>query len=192
MKHLIRLLAIVMALIISAQTFAEKPTTMPTSVLDLTVKDIDEKDHDLSQYKGKVVLIVNVASKCGFTKQYAGLQKLYEDKKDAGLVILGFPANNFGSQEPGSNEEIKAFCSSKFDVTFPMMAKSSCKGEDKSPVFRFLTEKATAGELAGDIKWNFNKFLIGRDGKLIARYESKVAPDDAKLIEAIDAAIAMK
>jgi glutathione peroxidase len=181
-----------MACLIAAQTFAQRPATMPTSVLDQTVKDIDEKDHDLAQYKGKVVLIVNVASKCGFTKQYAGLQKLYEDKKDGGLVILGFPANNFGSQEPGSNEQIKEFCSSKFSVTFPMMAKVSVKGDDKSPVFKFLTEKPTAGELAGEIKWNFSKFLIGRDGQLIARYESKVAPDDAKLIEAIDAAIGTK
>jgi glutathione peroxidase len=189
---MIRLSAIVMACLIAAQTFAQRPATMPTSVLDQTVKDIDEKDHDLAQYKGKVVLIVNVASKCGFTKQYAGLQKLYEDKKDGGLVILGFPANNFGSQEPGSNEQIKEFCSSKFSVTFPMMAKVSVKGDDKSPVFKFLTEKPTAGELAGEIKWNFSKFLIGRDGQLIARYESKVAPDDAKLIEAIDAAIGTK
>ncbi len=169
-------------------TLAE-PTTMPTTALDHVVKDIEDKDHDLSQYKGKVVLIVNVASKCGFTKQYAGLEKLYENYKDKGLVVIGFPANNFGGQEPGSNEQIQEFCSSKFNVTFPMMSKVSVKGDDKAPLFKYLTEKPTAGDLAGEIKWNFNKFLIGKDGKIVARYESKVAPEDKKLIGEIEAAL---
>jgi glutathione peroxidase len=166
-----------------------EPATMPPSVLDNVVKDIDDKDHDLSQYKGKVVLIVNVASKCGFTKQYAGLEKLYESHKEKGLVVLGFPANNFGGQEPGSNEQIKEFCSTKFDVSFPMMAKISVKGEDKHAVYKFLTEKETAGDFAGEIKWNFNKFLIGRDGKIVARYDSKVAPESEQLIKDIDKAL---
>lgn len=165
-------------------------TPMPPSVLDQVVKDIDDKDHDLSQYKGKAVLIVNVASKCGFTKQYAGLEKLYEQYKDKGLVVIGFPANNFGGQEPGSNEEIKEFCSTKFDVSFPMMAKISVKGDDKAPVYKFLTEKETAGDFAGEIKWNFNKFLIGRDGKIVARYDSKVAPQSEQLTKDVEAALA--
>jgi glutathione peroxidase len=174
--------------LVSTLTLAES-ADMPTSVLNNVVKDIDDKDHDLSQYKGKVVLIVNVASKCGFTKQYAGLEKLYQAHKDKGLVVIGFPANNFGGQEPGSNEEIKEFCSAKFDVTFPMMAKISVKGDDKHPVYKFLTEKETAGEHAGEIKWNFNKFLIGRDGKIIARYDSKVAPESEQMTKAIEAAL---
>ncbi len=177
------------ALALFATVAHSEPTTMPTSVLDNVVKDIDEKDHDLAQYKGKVVLIVNVASKCGFTKQYAGLEKLYEKYKDKGLVVIGFPANDFGKQEPGSNAEIKEFCTSKFEVSFPMMAKISVKGEDKHAVYKFLTEKETAGDFAGEIKWNFNKFLIGRDGKIVSRYDSKVAPESEQLTEAIEAAL---
>lgn len=166
------------------------PATRPASALDYTVKDIDGKDVDLSAYKGKVVLIINVASKCGFTKQYGGLEKLYEQHKDAGLVLIGFPANNFNSQEPGTDEEIKTFCTSKYGVTFPMMSKISVKGDDKSPVYKFLTEPETAGEFAGEIKWNFNKFLLDRSGKIIARFDSKVAPDSAELTSAIEKALA--
>lgn len=168
------------------------PTTRPASALDFTVKDIDGNDVDLSAYKGKVVLIINVASKCGFTKQYGGLEKLYEEHKDAGLVLIGFPANNFNEQEPGTDEEIKTFCTSKYGVTFPMMSKISVKGDDKAPVYQFLTEPDTAGEFAGEIKWNFNKFLLDRSGKIIARYDSKVAPDSAELTGAIETALATK
>src|SRR6266699_2483748 len=137
--------------------------------LDFTVQDIDGKDVKLSDYKGKVVLIVNVASKCGFTPQYTGLEALYEKYKDQGFVILGFPANNFGKQEPGSNDQIKEFCASKFSVTFPMMSKISVKGDDIAPLYKFLTSN---GEFAGDIEWNFNKFLVDRNGNVIARYPS--------------------
>lgn len=165
------------------------PTTQPSSVLDHVVKDIDDKDYDLAQHKGKVVLIVNVASKCGFTKQYEGLEKLYEKYKDKGLVVIGFPANNFGGQEPGENAQIKEFCQSKFSVTFPMMGKISVKGDDKAPVYKFLTEKETAGEFAGDIKWNFNKFLIGRDGKIAHRYDSKVTPESEQMEKDVEAAL---
>jgi glutathione peroxidase len=166
------------------------PATKPATALDFVVKDIDGKDVDLAQYKGKVVLVVNVASKCGFTKQYAGLEALYDQQKENGLVVLGFPANNFNGQEPGSDEEIKTFCTNTYGVTFPMMAKLSVKGEDKAPLYRYLTEPSTANEFAGEISWNFNKFLIGKDGKIVARYPSNVAPDDPKLVDAVKSALA--
>ena len=172
---------------------AAAPTTMPASaegVHAFSVQDIDGKTVDLSSYKGHVLLIVNVASKCGFTPQYAGLEKLYEQRKDSGFVILGFPANNFNHQEPGTADEIKAFCTGKYNVTFPMMAKLSVKGDDKAPLFKFLTEPATAGDKAAEVGWNFNKFLIGKDGKLIQHYLSKTTPEDPELAKAIDAATA--
>src|SRR6266699_1405352 len=125
--------------------------------LDFTVKDIDGKDVKLADYKGKVVLIVNVASRCGNTPQYAGLEKIYEKYKDKGLIVIGFPANNFLAQEPGTDEQIKAFCTSKYNVAFPMMSKISVKGDDKAPLYKFLTEKETAGDFAGDVEWNFGK-----------------------------------
>jgi len=162
-----------------------------TAALTHNVKDIDGNDYDLTQLKGKVVLVVNVASKCGFTKQYPALEALYEKHKDAGLVIVGFPANNFNGQEPGSNEEIKEVCTAKYGVTFPMMAKISVKGDDIHPVYKDLT--VNTGPFAGDIGWNFNKFLIARDGQtILARFASDVKPTDAKLTEAVDAALAKK
>jgi glutathione peroxidase len=147
------------------------------------VQDIDGKDVDLSQYKGKVVMIVNVASKCGYTPQYKGLEALYKKYEGQGFVILGFPANNFKGQEPGTNEEIKQFCTSKYNVTFPMMSKISVKGEDQAPLYKMLT-----GE-KGEVTWNFNKFLVGKDGKLIEHFDSKVKPEDAKLTGAVEAAL---
>ncbi len=182
-------LIVLCTLVLTTSTLFSEPTTMPSSVLDYTVKDIDGNDYDLAQLKGKVVLIVNVASKCGFTKQYAGLQKLYETYKDRGLVVVGFPANNFNGQEPGSSEQIKQFCTNTFNVTFPLMEKVSVKGDDKAPVYQFLTGKDTAGKFAGDIKWNFNKFLIGRDGAIANRYDSKVTPEDETLVKEIEAAL---
>jgi glutathione peroxidase len=164
----------------------------PASPLDFTVKDIDEKDTSLSQYKGKVVLLVNVASKCGFTPQYTALEKLYMDHKDQGFVIIGFPANNFHSQEPGTDEEIKAFCSSKYSVSFPLMSKISVKGDDKAPLYKFLTEEPTAGVFKGDITWNFNKFLVDRNGNVIARFASPTKPDDPKLVAALQSALDAK
>lgn len=175
--------------ILAASHVGAEPTTQPASVLDHVVKNIDGEDYDLSQLKGKVVLIVNVASKCGFTKQYAGLENLYKTYRDKGFVVVGFPANDF-NQEPGSNQQIKEFCTSRFDVTFPMMAKVSVKGEQKHPVYRFLTEEPTAGAFAGEIKWNFNKFLIGRDGNILARYDSKVSPEDEQLLKDVEKALA--
>jgi glutathione peroxidase len=157
------------------------------SPLTGTVKKIDGKDVDLSAYKGKVVLIVNVASRCGYTGQYAGLQKLYDAYKDKGLVVLGFPANEFGAQEPGTDAEIATFCSSKYGVTFDMFSKIVVKGANKAPLYKALTEGATP---AGEVGWNFEKFLIGRDGKIVGRYKSGVAPDDAKLKGVIEAELA--
>ena len=150
---------------------------------EFTLNSIDGKPAPLSAYRGKVVLIVNVASRCGFTPQYAGLEALYEKYKDRGFVILGFPANNFGGQEPGTNEEIKTFCSSKYNVTFPMYSKISVKGDDKAPLYQFLT--ATGGE----IQWNFTKFLVDKDGKVVARFEPKVTPESPEVAEAIEKAL---
>ncbi len=157
------------------------------SPLTGTVKKIDGKDVDLSAYKGKVVLIVNVASRCGYTGQYAGLQKLYDTYKDKGLVVLGFPANEFGAQEPGTDTEIATFCTSKYGVTFDMFSKIVVKGPGISPLYKTLTESA---DPKGDVGWNFEKFLIGRDGKIVGRYKSGVAPDDAKLKGVIEAELA--
>lgn len=159
------------------------------SIYDFTMKDIDGKDVVLSIYTGKVVMIVNVASKCGFTGQYKGLEKLYQAYKDKGFVILGFPANNFMGQEPGSNEEIKQFCSLKYNVTFPVFSKISVKGDDQHALYKFLTEKATNPEHSGAITWNFNKFLAGKDGKIINRFGTRTDPEDKEVVKAIEAAL---
>jgi len=155
------------------------------NVYDFTLNSIDGTPAPLAAYKGKVLLLVNVASKCGFTPQYTGLEAIYEKYKDQGLVIAGFPANNFGGQEPGTNEEIKTFCTRKYSVTFPMYAKISVKGADIAPLYEFLTKST-----GGDIKWNFTKFLIGRDGTIVERFESPVKPDDPKMTAAIEKALA--
>ncbi|MEW6130321.1 MAG: glutathione peroxidase [Acidobacteriota bacterium] len=160
-----------------------------SSIYDFTMKSIDNKDIKLDAYKGKVVMIVNVASKCGYTPQYEGLQKIYNKYKDQGFVILGFPANNFMGQEPGTNEEIKEFCSLNYGVTFPMFAKISVKGEDKHVLYKYLTEPTTNPQYAGEITWNFNKFLIGKDGKIINRFSTKDKPEDEKVTQAIEQAL---
>jgi len=148
--------------------------TAPSTVYDFKVKDIDGKDFKLSKYKGKKLLIVNTASKCGYTKQYAELQKLADQYKDK-VVVLGFPANNFNGQEPGTNTEIKEFCSKNFGVTFPLSEKVSVKGLDIAPIFQYLTTQENP-DFTGEIKWNFEKFLIDENGKLIHRYRSAVTP----------------
>lgn len=154
-------------------------------VLGFKMKGIDGKDVDLASFKGKVVLFVNVASQCGLTPQYEGLQKLYDQKKDKGLVILGFPANNFGAQEPGSEEEIEKFCKTKYKVTFPMFAKISVKGKDIDPLYKKLA--ATGG---GEPSWNFTKYLVDRDGNMVKRFDPKVKPDDSELVKKIDELLA--
>jgi len=159
------------------------------SIYDFTMKDIDGKPVPLSGFKGKVILIVNVASKCGFTKQYKGLQELYTKYSDKGLVILGFPANNFLRQEPGTDEEIKSFCSLNYGVTFPMFSKISVKGKDMHPLYRFLTDKEIHPDTGGKITWNFNKFLAGRDGKIIHRFGSRTKPLSDKLVKALEQAL---
>jgi glutathione peroxidase len=160
------------------------------SIYDIAVKDIDGKDTTLNAYKGKVVLIVNVASKCGFTPQYKNLEAVYQKYKDQGFVILGFPCNQFGGQEPGSDEEIKQFCTSKYSVTFPLFDKIEVNGPNRHPLY-----VALAGEnspFPGNITWNFNKFLISRDGKILKRFDSKIKPDAPAATEAIKAALAAK
>jgi glutathione peroxidase len=162
------------------------------TVLDFKMKDIDGKDVKLKKYKGNVLLVVNTASKCGYTPQYEALESTYEKYKGQGFYVLGFPANNFGGQEPGTAAEIKEFCTSKYKVTFPMFAKISVKGEDQDPLYSYLTSKETNPEFAGDIKWNFSKFLIDRKGKIVARFEPKVKPDSPEVVAAIEKYIAMK
>jgi glutathione peroxidase len=160
------------------------------SIYDLKLKDIDGKDTSLSAYKGKVLLIVNVASKCGYTKQYAGLEAIQQKFQKQGFTVLGFPCNQFGGQEPGSNEEIKQFCTSKFNVTFPMFDKIDVNGANRNPLFVALAGKESP--FPGDIKWNFGKFLIGKDGKILKRFGSGDAPESPEVISAIEAALAVK
>ena len=161
-------------------------------VLSYTVKNIDGEKVDLSQYKGKVLLIVNVASRCGLTPQYKGLQAMHEKYKDDGLAILGFPCNQFGRQEPGTEEEIKEFCTSKYDVDFDMFAKVNVNDKPDEPqadLYKYLTSKDAVGDKAGPISWNFEKFLVGRDGK-IQRFSPRTTPDDEELVKAIEAELA--
>lgn len=158
----------------------------PTSIHSFTVQDIRGRNVNLADYKGKVLLVVNTASKCGFTPQYKELQELYARYSDKGLVIIGFPANNFMSQEPGSNEEIAEFCEVNYGVKFPMMSKVSVKGDDMHPLFKMLTA-AENPDFKGDINWNFEKFLISADGQLNRRFRSRVAPSDRELIAAVEA-----
>jgi glutathione peroxidase len=156
-----------------------------SGIYSFTLNSIDGQPAPLADYKGKVVLLVNVASKCGFTPQYSALEATYEKYKSQGFVILGFPANNFGAQEPGTNEEIKTFCSRKYNVTFPMYAKISVKGEDQAPLYSYLT-KDTGPGITGDIKWNFTKFLVNRNGNVVQRFESAVTPDSPEMVAAIE------
>ena len=160
------------------------------NVYDYTLNTIDGQPAPLSAYKGKVVMLVNVASRCGFTPQYTALEAIYEKYKDRGFVIVGIPANNFGAQEPGTNQEIKTFCQSKYNVTFPMMSKVSVKGEDKTPLYQYLTDKTANPKTGGDIQWNFTKFLVGPDGQIITRFEPAVTPDSPEVTGAIEKALA--
>jgi glutathione peroxidase len=162
------------------------------SPLDFTMKDIDGKDVPLSKYKGKVVLIVNVASKCGLTPQYEQLQQLHDKYKDKGLTILAFPANNFMGQEPGTNAEIKEFCQTKYKVGFELFSKVSVKGDDACELYKYLTTRSQDTRKRGDIEWNFAKFLVDREGNLIDRFKPKVKPDDAELTKAVEEALAAK
>jgi glutathione peroxidase len=181
----------VLAVALSTAVADTAPTTRPAgSVLEATAQDAAGQPVKLEQYRGNVLLIVNVASKCGFTPQYAQLEQVYQKYKDRGLIILGFPANDFGHQEPGTNEQIQQFCQANYGVTFPVFAKLVAKGEGQSPLYQYLTSKQTNGEFAGAIGWNFTKFLVSREGKVVARYDSATKPDDAKVTSAIEAELA--
>ncbi len=159
------------------------------SFYSFKVDTIDGKAVELSKYKGSVVLVVNVASKCGLTPQYAGLESMYKNYKDKGFVVLGFPANEFGRQEPGTNAQIKEFCAATYKVNFPMFSKIVVKGEGIHPLYSWLLQQT---DNKADIEWNFAKFLIGRDGNVIARYSPKTKPDDATLVAALESALAQK
>lgn len=172
--------------------FNPSPTTPPKekSMYEFAMKDIDGNVVKLDAYKDKVVMIVNTASKCGFTPQYEGLQALYDKYKDKGFTILGFPANNFMGQEPGTEKEIKEFCTLKYKVTFPMFSKISVKGTDQHPFYTFLTNKGSNPGFEGDITWNFEKFVADRNGKIVARFSPKVTPEDPEIIETIEKTLA--
>lgn len=180
MKHLLLSLLLATSLAGAAET----------SLQDIPLKDIDGKDTSLKAYQGKVLLVVNVASKCGLTKQYTELQALHEKFKDQGFTVLGFPCNDFGAQEPGTNEEIKTFCSTKYNVSFPMFDKLHVKGPEQHALYSALTGKG--GAFPGDVKWNFGKFLIGKDGKPLHRFEPRTPPDAPAVVAAIEKAIAAK
>ncbi len=176
-RHLISLVGVIV--------LGAMPLLADSGVYNFTLSSIDGNPTPLSTYKGKVVLLVNVASRCGYTPQYSALESLYEKYKDQGLVILGFPANNFGAQEPGTNAEIKNFCSTKYNVSFPMFSKVSVKGDDTTPLYQFLTQKANPA-VAGEIKWNFTKFLVDRSGRVVARFEPAVTPDSPEVVAAVE------
>ncbi|MFZ0803585.1 MAG: glutathione peroxidase [Terriglobales bacterium] len=160
-------------------------TFAASNIYDFTLPNIEGKPMPLTDFKGKVILMVNVASQCGYTPQYTALEAIYEKYKAQGFVIVGFPANNFGAQEPGTNEEIKTFCTRKYSVTFPMYSKVSVKGDDQTPLYQYLT-KDTPAPIAGDINWNFTKFLVDRKGNVVQRFESKVTPDSPEVTSAIE------
>jgi len=183
--NILSLVTLVAGITVTASLIAGESTLQ-----SIPLKDIDGKDTSLKTFAGKVVLAVNVASQCGNTPQYAGLQSLYEKFKDKGLVVIGFPCNDFGAQEPGSNEEIKSFCSTNYRVTFPMMDKLHVKGAEQHPLYKELT--GPAATFPGNVRWNFGKFLIGRDGTVAARFEPDVEPDDSGLLKAVEDALAKK
>jgi len=183
---------LVVGCLLSSCKQQEKTAQIPepkSKLYSFTLNDIDDQPVSLSQYEGKVLLLVNVASRCGFTKQYADLQKLYERYNTQGFFVLGFPANNFRSQEPGSNTEIKEFCMTNFAVTFPLFSKISVKGDDIAPLYAWLTDPNQNPDFGGPITWNFNKFLIDRTGRVVARFDSKIKPLDNELVAAIETAL---
>lgn len=192
-----RVVVIISLVIVVAAGFGvalvlNRPQAAPAterSMYEFTMKNIDGQDVKLDAYKGKVVMIVNTASKCGLTPQYEGLEALYDKYKDRGFVVLGFPANNFMGQEPGTEKEIKEFCKLKYDVSFPMFSKISVKGADQHPFYAFLTGKTSNPGFDGDISWNFEKFLADRSGKIIARYSPKTTPNDPEIVKAVEGAL---
>jgi glutathione peroxidase len=183
---------IVLACGLSLAPAADQGDSKVSGVLNFTMKTLDGKDVDLAKYQGKVVLLVNVASKCGYTPQYKELEAVYEKYGKEGLVVIGVPANEFKQQEPGTNEQIAEFCRSTYNVQFPMLAKAVVKGEGQCPLYKYLTDETTDPKFAGPIKWNFTKFLVGRDGQVVARFEPKVKPDSDEVLKAIETELAKK
>jgi len=191
MRLLVRSLLVVAATCcVAVAQAAEKETKKAPEALNFKMKSLTGKTVDLSKYKGKVVMIVNVASQCGLTPQYEGLEELHEKYADKGLAILGFPANEFGAQEPGSDEEISEFCEKNYGVKFDMFSKVVVKGEGQCPLYKFLTSKETEPQPAGDISWNFEKFVIGRDGKIVARFAPKTKPESEEVVSVIEEQLA--
>ena len=182
MKFMALFGALLLAQVVSAEA--------PAAIHSIPLKDINGKATSLKAYQGKVFLVVNVASQCGLTPQYQALEAVHQKYQAKGFAVLGFPCNDFGAQEPGSNEEIKKFCSSKYSVTFPLFDKLHVKGPEQHPLYVALTGKTSP--FPGDVKWNFGKFLIGRDGKILKRFEPGVTPDSVEVTQAIDAALAGK
>ena len=182
MKKTVMLLCILSAGVLFAETM--------TKLQEIPIKDVNGKDTSLKAYDGKVLLVVNVASKCGLTPQYRELQAVHDKYKAKGFSVLGFPCNDFAGQEPGTNEEIKQFCSTKYNVTFPLFDKLHVKGTEQHPLYAALSGKSSP--FPGDVKWNFGKFLVGKDGKILQRFEPKVTPDSPEVIEAIEKALANK
>lgn len=183
------LLAVAAVVFLATRSFgAEQPSTGATSPLEFTLTANDGTPHPLSQYRGKVVLLVNTASRCGFTKQYSGLQQLWTTYRERGLVVIGIPSNDFMGQDPGTDGEIREFCTRSFGVTFPLMAKVVVKGKDQVPLYRYLTAESPK---PGGIGWNFAKFLVGRDGQVINRYAPTTGPESKDLVAAIEAALAV-
>ena len=180
-------LCYLLALLVCGNVFAAE--TMP-KLRDIPLKDINGKETSLKNYDGKVLLVVNVASKCGYTPQYKSLEAIHQKYKDQGFSVLGFPCNDFGAQEPGTNEEIKEFCSSKYNVSFPLFDKIHVKGPEQHPLYKELSGKGSP--FPGDVKWNFGKFIISRDGKILKRFDSAAKPDSPQVTEAIEAALAAK
>jgi glutathione peroxidase len=191
-SSLASLLGLAMGMASLAVVAAEPSAKQPASVLDFHAKDINGTDVPLSKYQGKVLLIVNTASQCGLTPQYKGLEAAFEKYKDQGFEVLGFPANEFGKQEPGTNEEIKRFCNTKYSVTFPMFSKIVVKGEGIHPLYDYLTSEKSNPKFAGAIDWNFAKFLVNRKGEVVARFAPKVTPDSPEVTSAIEKALAAK
>lgn len=183
-----KLLAI---LAVSILAMVAMPAAMtPTQPLEGKVTDIDGNEVDLASYQGKVVLVVNVASKCGFTKHYEPLQAVYQKYNEKGLVVLGFPCNQFGGQEPGTEAEIKSFCEDNYSVSFPMFSKIDVNGDNALPLYKYLTSDKLPLKDKGEIKWNFEKFLINKKGEVVARFRTRTSPDDPEVIKAIEAALA--
>ena len=186
---------LMLSMLLLASSFAisaEKEEKKVPAALDFKLPKLDGKPGNLADYQGKVVLIVNVASKCGLTPQYEGLEALHEKYHEKGLVVAGFPANEFGKQEPGTDKEIASFCEKNFGVKFDMYSKVVVKGPGQTPLYKFLTSKDTNPKFAGDIKWNFEKFVIGRNGEVVARFDPKTEPDDEAVLKVIEDELAKK